>query len=370
MSIQVDSNRATSEMLASLGRVEEGRAASRCVMEREAALVLGGRNCLTYQYVMLTAIVAKAADERVDVLSLQVEDDSAGAYSPRQLCKAVVYPFQHDMLDNVLDGSNNDPLVNKPARYPRLRRSNAARGDGRVALEALCEGLPRVRTSDDARGCLDWVMGRLVAARDARRREAERVREAVAERGEAGTVVLRRFLSDLLGQGYGGDALVLVASALYRIQYPESDGWKVVPHPVNQSGASRRQFSDLDLMREGRPFMGTELKDRPFGEEDVRRAAQTACSAGARSLMFVAGRQSRVSSQVRSYFDAMRAEFASQGFYVGIVDIDSLMDMVLAAHPDAGAGEALQGVYDQVRTNGGTPEEQLWVYRRVTSREK
>lgn len=370
MPITVDYNSATGEMIASLKRVEEGRAAKRCVMEREAAIVLDGKKCLTYKYIMLTAFVAKAADERVDPLSLQVEDDSAGAYSPRQLCKNVVFPFQSEMLDNVIDGSNNDPLVNKPARYPRLRRTNAAVGDGRRALEALCEGLPKVRTSGDARECLDWLMERLVVRRDRHRREAEQVSEAAKQQADSGTNVLRDFLSDLLGQGYGGDALVLVASSLYRIQYPASEGWDVVPHPVNQSGASKRQMSDLDLMLDGKPFMGTELKDKPFSEEDVRRAAETALAAEARSLMFVAGRSSQASSQVRSYFDAVRAEFAGRGFYVGIVGIDSLMDVVLAAHPTIDVAEVLQGVYDQVNANGGTPEEQLWVYKRITDQLK
>lgn len=42
-----------------------------CPIQQAIDLVMGGKNCLTYRYIMLTALVAKAVDPRVDVLSLQ-----------------------------------------------------------------------------------------------------------------------------------------------------------------------------------------------------------------------------------------------------------------------------------------------------------
>lgn len=133
--IEVDQLKATDELVESRKRVIANPSVD-CFAKQQIDTVLDGEKCLTYQYVMMTALVAKATDPRVDCLSLQVDDDSSGSYAPRTLCKEVVYPFQRKILNNVLDGSNNDPLVNKTARYPRLSPTNAARGDGRLALEA------------------------------------------------------------------------------------------------------------------------------------------------------------------------------------------------------------------------------------------
>ena len=69
---------------------------------------------------MFTALLAKAVDSSVDILSLQAGDGSEGAYDARSLASKVVYRFQASLLGNVLDGSNNDPLVNKPGRFLRL----------------------------------------------------------------------------------------------------------------------------------------------------------------------------------------------------------------------------------------------------------
>lgn len=78
--------------------------------------MMDGRNYLTYRYIMFTTLLAKAVDTAIDVLSLQAGDRSADADDARSLASKAVYPFQKSMLGNILDGSNNDPLVNKPER--------------------------------------------------------------------------------------------------------------------------------------------------------------------------------------------------------------------------------------------------------------
>ena len=362
MALKIDNNRATSELIESLARVKAAPVNS-CLIASAIDTVLTGEKCLTYQYILATALVAKATEPLVDVLTLQIEDPADGAYAPRSLCKDVVYPFQKRMLEDALDGANNDPLVNKPARFQRLSKQNQARGDGKKALYALCDSLPLVRTSKDARSCLDYLMTRLLRRADEKRRQREAVERAIQS---SSATELRGFLSDLLDQGFGGDALVLATSALYRIQYPEAQGFHVMPHPVNQPGSSSRQLSDLDLELNGEPFLATELKDTPFNEDDVRHAATTAAGKVS-GVLFVSGRYGSLNDQTQSYFATVRAEFAKKGVYVGLCDIDALMDMVLATHPDVDVPAILRSVYEQVCDNAGTPETQMWVYERLSS---
>ena len=127
------------ELMASLRRVKSDPQLL-CPIKPTIDFVLSGKNCLTYRYILLTALTAKATNENIDILSLQAGDESDGAYDARSLCSRVVYKFQKDFLDDVLDGSNEDPLVNNPGRHPRLSKENkSAGGDPKKALYALCD---------------------------------------------------------------------------------------------------------------------------------------------------------------------------------------------------------------------------------------
>ena len=361
MSIDIDHPAATRLLNDSFVRCCAKRVAD-CPIRDTIDLVMTGRNCLTYRYIMLTALVAKATDRDVDILSLQAGDESAGAYDARTLAAKVVYPFQMRMLGNILDGSNSDPLVNKPGRFLRLRRSNpVANGDPRRALNALCDALPTIRTSEDARACVDYIVSGLIDAMTRRNEERALISHVG---GRMSVFDVRRFLSELLDQGFGGASLVLVATALYSLRFGGTE-YAVVAHPVNQSGSSSHQFSDLDVLRDGRPFMGNELKDRPFSEADVEHAADVARSAGAKSLLFVAGRQSTFASQPPTYFERVRRRYEALGMYVGTISIDDLIDMTLSEHVDADA-RSIMTLVSETAERIGAIEAQIWVYERLS----
>ena len=200
----------------------------------------------------------------------------------------------------------------------------------------------------------------LIARENKERKEA--VTSAVRD---TNTQELYAFLSDLLDQGFGGAALVLASYALFCIQFPAEAGYSIIPHPVNQSGASSRQRSDLDIELNGEPFLGVELKDKPFTSDDVARASDTAMSSGLKSLLFVSGRHAGIAS-VPTYFSEVRKRYASKGFSAGVIEIDELMDFVLASHPTSiNATQVLSAVYDCVSTIGGTAETQTWIYARL-----
>ena len=171
--------------------------------------------------------------------------------------------------------------------------------------------------------------------------------------------------SNVLTRKDGKLDVTRMSAIVDQIAWLRRQGYEVIPHPVNQPGSSKRQLSDLDLKLNGDFFIGTELKDKPFDESDVRHAARTAAEGGLKSIVFVSGRSGNLSAQTRAYFNEVRGEFASKGVYVGLVDIDALMDIVLASHHDIDVPAALTAVYDQVMNNAGTPETQRWVYYRL-----
>ena len=134
-----------------------------CPIKDTIDFIMNGKNCLTYRYIMFTALLAKAIESKIDILSLQAGDASIGAYDARSLASKVIYPFQKSMLGNILDGANNDPLVNKPGRFLRLDKTNAAAGgDPTRALEQLCDNLPKVQDNLEARKCVDYIISMLL----------------------------------------------------------------------------------------------------------------------------------------------------------------------------------------------------------------
>lgn len=332
-----------------------------CCIQSTVDFVMNGKNCLTYRYIMFTALLAKAVDSNVDILSLQAGDTSEGAYDARSLASKVVFHFQASMLGNVLDGSNSDPLVNKPGRYLRLSPENAAAGgDPKKALSLLCSDLPKVDTREKARECVDYIVSMLLAEkaeRDAKKAKFDDIA------GDMGVFNVRQFMSDLLDQGFGGAALVLVATALYSLQFSDEE-YEVLAHPVNQAGSSKRQFSDLDVLLNGNPYMGTELKDKPFSASDVDHSAEIAFKAGAKSILFIAGRQSTFASQPPTYFSKARDKYAKLGMYVGVTSIDALMDTVIAGNMGMNSSHLLDVIRDTSEKIGAL-EAQMWVYEHI-----
>lgn len=335
-----------------------------CPIASTVDTTMSGKGCLTYQYILLTALVAKLVNPQIDMLSLQVDDPSDGSYAPRSLCKDIIYPFQKQILFNALDGNNSDPLVNKPARYLRLAKSNAARGDGKAVLYQLCDSLPTLTKPQEIQDTLDYMMSKLLIIANENRERENAISLSVQNMN---VKELYAFLSDLLDQGFGGAALVLATYALFLIHFPIRNGYKLIPHPVNQSGASSRQKSDLDIELNGVPFLGVELKDKPFTADDVSRAADTALASGLNGLLFVSGRHSGISS-IPTYFSEVRKKYANRGFTVGVIEIDELMDFILVSHPvDINTAQILSAVYDCVFDIGGTAEMQTWVYSKLNA---
>jgi hypothetical protein len=80
---------------------------------------------ITYKYILLNALLGRSC-MNVNPLVLQKLSKLKDSWDARTLCHKVVVPFEKDVLQQRLGGSN-EPFLNKPARFPELALTNAVR---------------------------------------------------------------------------------------------------------------------------------------------------------------------------------------------------------------------------------------------------
>lgn len=243
---------------------------------------------LTFKYILFTALLSKATDSSINMLCLQKKSELPGAYDARIICHKMIVPFEMETLEKALGGSN-EPFLNKPARFPELDKSNAVRrGNDQALLDALCDNLPTIQTSDDAYECLVYLLYKLIGIRDAKK---SLLVFSVPEKANLPSKLLA-FIEIALTLSYEGEVLTLLVAGVYHLLYNAPNAFVEV-HPVNQSGASSHEISDLDIYVDGVLVSSNELKDKDFTESDVRHAADKVLQAGGNKMLFIEGPRSK-----------------------------------------------------------------------------
>ena len=238
---------------------------------------------LTYRYILLTNLLAKATNPHVNALALQVGADFDGAFDSRSLCHKVIVPFERDYLGGRL-GRSNEPYLNKPARHKELSKYNAVRkGNDRVLLEACIEILSQCNQEEAFEGLSDAIHFALNLAS---------IEDNVVNAVRANTARdhLQEFAAILLINSNEGESCVLLAGlAFYFLSQSFKAGLDVRVHPVNQSGASSKEVLDVDVYCKDIIRFTAEIKDKSFTREDVDHAANKVKSAGHNAMFFVTG---------------------------------------------------------------------------------
>jgi len=278
---------------------------------------------LTYKYILITALASKATDPSINPLCLQAGSTLPGAYDARTICHSVIVPFEMTELGKALGGSN-EPFLNKPARFPELSKQNAVRrGRDQSILYALCDELPKIRTAEQAYNMLVYAIRKLLAEK-ARR---ERLTNFHIMSLNAEAAQLMQYMDRLLEENFEGEVLTLVVAGLYELYMSDvSEDYLVDVHPVNQSGASSKEVSDLDIYRNGSLYIANELKDKPFTDHDLRHAADKVIAAGKSQMHFIYGRHS---SYDYNTIAACNREYLSKGFIINVVPVDYFVMTVL-----------------------------------------
>lgn len=274
----------------------------------------------TYKYVLVTALLAKATNEEIDPLSLQAKDASEGAYDARSICHHVLVPFERDFLPNSLGGSN-EPFLNKPARYPRLTTDNAVRrGRDMETLTLLISVLSSISSSELAQ---QYLSSALYTMKSISESIAGQFALPDMDMELCGPQIILDFTCELVSNSFEGETCPLVVAAIEHLYY---DGSRiVVPHKVNESGASSKEVGDIDIYdNDGNIISSIEVKDKDFSKNDVEHAILKFAKAELRNTLFVYGVS--VAFDKSEVFNSA-AEYGRNGYFCSII---SIIDFVKA----------------------------------------
>ena len=191
-------------------------------------------------------------------------------------------------------------------------------------LDSLCDNLPTIKTSADAFNCLVYSLIKLLAIKEEKAELTNFTLSGVDNNKEAAT--LYGFIDVLMRQNCEGEILTLVVAGLYEQFMAGYENFNVEVHPVNESGASSKEVSDLDIYLNGELFVSNELKDKEFTDHDLTHAADKVIEAGKMQMNFIVGRHGGCDRDVvirvtRSYME--------RGFLLNIIPVDSFVRSIL-----------------------------------------
>lgn len=124
-----------------------------------------------------------------------------------------------------------------------------------------------------------------------------------------------------------------MVAGTYHLIYKDRPGARVEVHPVNQSGASGREVSDLDIYVDNELISSNELKDKNFSEPDVRHAADKVITAGGNHMLFIFGPRACPESD---FINDIQQEYLSKNFFLRVVPYNEFFSSLLncIAEPD------------------------------------
>lgn len=236
---------------------------------------------LTYRYILITSLLAKATHEGVHTLALQAGAQVEGAFDARSLCHKVIVPSP---LNRSL-GRSNEPFLNKPARYKTLSRDNPVRrGQDLKILEACILVLSSIESASEARLALTDAIHFAAA------RTVPELPSALFIKSQHIRNYLWRLGESLVSQSCEGESCALLVGVSLRLMgFDELSDFEVRVHPANQAGTSSREVLDVDIYYHQKLCCAVEVKDKVYEQHDVEHAARKAASAGLESFIFVRG---------------------------------------------------------------------------------
>lgn len=281
---------------------------------RRIANVLCGTH-KTYRYILFTALLAKATNNEIDILSLQKGDGKNGKYDARSLCHKVVVPFETLKLPGCLGGSN-EPFLNKPARFASLSLNNAVRrGRDFQTLSEVIGILSEISNSETAYKYLKsalFVLKKLSAEYISK----FSVGDCLIDISEFSQLVLD-YVYSITEHSLEGEVCPLVVAQLEQM-YLGKD-FKVEPHKVNQSGASSKEVGDIDIYDKDKNLVySIEVKDKNFSKQDVIHAITKFKQADLSASLFIYGKN--VSFDEDEIFHILK-EIGREGHYCCLISI-------------------------------------------------
>lgn len=263
----------------------ESESANDNLCQRIANILRGTHK--TYRYILVTALLAKSTNEKINILSLQKGDGEDGKYDARSLCHKVIVPFETLKLPGSLGGSN-EPFLNKPARFVSLALTNAVRrGKDFQTLSELIGVLSEIADSETAYKYLKSALSVMKEVSEEYILKFS-VGDSIIDISEFSQLVLD-YIYTITEHSFEGEICPLVVAQLEQM-YLGKD-FKVQPHKVNQSGASSKEIGDIDVYDKNRKLIySIEVKDKDFSKQDVVHAITKFKQAELNTSLFIYGK--------------------------------------------------------------------------------
>lgn len=280
-SVRLDHSAARTKLESALARARVATTPRSRDYSQVERVILGSH--LTYRYILITNLLAKAISGQVNALALQSGADFNGAFDSRSLCHDVLVPFEREFLQGRL-GRSNEPYLNKPARHKALSTDNAVRrGNDRHILETCISVLSRCNPQEAEEALVDALYFTL---------NRPSMEDSIASAtGDTSTYDTVKIFTDMMlsASNDGESCALLTGLAFHFLSYTLAEVLDIRVHPVNQSGASSREVLDVDVYVDEQLRYTAEVKDKPFTHADVDHAANKVQQAGFNTMFFVTG---------------------------------------------------------------------------------
>lgn len=269
----------------------------------------------TYRYILVNALLAKATNGEINILSLQKDDGKDGKYDARSLCHNVLVPFEKLKMPGAL-GNSNEPFLNKPARFVILSENNAVRkGNDRKTLFDSIELLSQIKDSQSA---YKYLRSALAVMKTVSNEYIAKfsVGDALIDVSEFTQLVLD-YIYNLTEHSNKGEICPLVVAVLEQM-YLGKD-FRVKAHKVNESGSSPLETGDIDVYDKNKNLVySIEVKDKDFSTHDVAHAVEKFKKAGLDTSLFVYGKKAKFNKhEIQSFLK----ETGRNGHYCCFIQI-------------------------------------------------
>lgn len=296
-----------------------------CSIEECIDEVLSYDKAKTYKYILLTQLLGKAVDERVNILAMKASSSLEGSWSARNLCEGAITTgsgFERNVLRGVL-GLTKQPYNNAPGQKAVLSKDDREVRSSDIPLrDLLIDSLESVRTSEEAYRCIKYYLSVCENQMIDLESEGPFLDDIFGIRACSD---VSRYLSDLAACGGEGEGLALAVALVLRLTLGEELGYEVRLRPVN---ASRSGEGDVDVFCGSERYATLELKDKPFSLEEVDRYADRARSEKCPRFYFVYGPNAGDgvgSARERTLSD----RFAGQGMVAACVPFESMKNSLM-----------------------------------------
>lgn len=293
---------------------------------RSVEAIINGTH-LTYKYVLVTALLAKATDNRIHTLALQAGGDLDGAYDARSLCHSVIVPNEKELIDNALGGSN-EPYLNKPARFPKIALDNPVRqGKDKRVLQVLHSTLSGIKDSAEALAALQDALAFAVKKRVSETVELEKA----VRRQAGGRQQIAVFVANLIAKSIHGETCALATAGLFwLLAMTRREKWTIAVHPVNECGTSSNEVSDVDVKLGSKLIYTAEVKDKVFIAKDVDHAVSKVSKSGFHTLHFIIGPRAELRGATYLH---VQSQAAKSGIELFTVTLTSFAESVIPFAP-------------------------------------